>query len=138
MEINEHELKELEHLRSINESRAVYQKLNKSREDFESMTTLYRGKKGILLSRNEAMLERWLEYLDELLNTNAPDQLEGVDKTWHLEDIKPAEQKPAVAEMEVAIRKRKNNKAPGMDFLQVEMTKSTMGCPVLPAVQHST
>jgi hypothetical protein len=25
-----------------------------------------------------------------------------------------------------------------MDFLQVEMTKSTMGCPVLPAVQHST
>jgi hypothetical protein len=37
---NEHELKELEHLRSINESRAFYPKLNKSREDFQPRTTL--------------------------------------------------------------------------------------------------
>jgi hypothetical protein len=73
-----------EHLRSMNESRAVYQKLNKSRKDFQSRTTLCRGKKGIISSRNEAILERWLEHFGELLNTDVPDQLEGVDKIGNL------------------------------------------------------
>jgi hypothetical protein len=45
-EYNECELKELEHLRNINESRAFYQKLYKSRKDFRHRTTLCRDKKG--------------------------------------------------------------------------------------------
>jgi hypothetical protein len=36
----EHELKELEHLRSSNESKSFYQKLNKSRKDFQPRTIL--------------------------------------------------------------------------------------------------
>jgi hypothetical protein len=34
-EYNEHELRKPKHLRSINESRAFYQKLNKSQKDFQ-------------------------------------------------------------------------------------------------------
>ena len=36
----EHELEEVEHLRSNNESKSFYQKLNKSRKDFQSRTIL--------------------------------------------------------------------------------------------------
>jgi hypothetical protein len=104
-ENNEHEFKELEHLRSINESRAVYQKLNKSRKDFQSRATLCRDKRGILLSRNEAVHECWLEHFDGLLNTDVPDQLEDVGKIRNLEHLEPTEQQLTVAEMEAAIKK---------------------------------
>jgi hypothetical protein len=90
------------------------------------------------LSRNEAVHEWWLEHFDGLLNTDVPDQLEDVDKIRNLEHIEPPEQQLTVAEMEDVIKKRKNNKSPAMDFTQVETIKSTMDCPILPAVQHST
>jgi hypothetical protein len=123
-EYNEHELKELEHLRSINESRAFYRKLNKSRKDFQPRTRLCRDKKDVLLSRDEAILERWLEHFDELLNTNVSDQLEHIEKIGNLEDLEPAEQVPTIAEMEAAIKNLKNNKAPGVDLIQSEMIKN--------------
>jgi hypothetical protein len=78
-ENNKHEVKEREHLRSINESRAFYQKLNKSSKDSQSRTRLCKDK-GILLNRNETILERWRDYFDELLDTNVPDQLQDVAK----------------------------------------------------------
>jgi hypothetical protein len=52
------------------------------------------------------------------------DQLEHIEKTGHLEDLEPAERVPTVAEMEAAIRKLKNNKAPGMDLIQAEMIRN--------------
>jgi hypothetical protein len=70
------------------------------------------------------MLARWLEHFDEPLNTNVPDQLEDIDKIGIFEDLEPAEQETTVAEKEAAIRKLKNNKAPGMDLLQVEIIKN--------------
>jgi U3 small nucleolar RNA-associated protein 14 len=39
-EYNECELKELEHLRNINESWALYKKLNKSQKDLQPRTTI--------------------------------------------------------------------------------------------------
>jgi hypothetical protein len=46
----EHELEELERLRSSNESKSFYRKLNKSRKDFQPRTILSRNKEGMLLS----------------------------------------------------------------------------------------
>jgi hypothetical protein len=54
----EHELKELEHLRSNNKSKSFYQKLNKSRKDYQPRTTLCRNKEGILLSEEDDILCR--------------------------------------------------------------------------------
>lgn len=51
-------------------------------------------------------------------------QFEDVDKSGNLEDLEPVEQEPTIAENEVAIRKLKNAKAPGMDLIQVEMIKN--------------
>jgi hypothetical protein len=64
------------------------------------------------------MLERWLEGFDGMLHTNVPNQLEDVDKIGNLEDLE-LEQEPTVTGIEAAIRKLKNNKAPGMDPIKV-------------------
>jgi hypothetical protein len=42
-------------------------------------------------TRTESSWVGWLEYLDQLLNTDEPDQLEDVDKIGNLEDLEPAE-----------------------------------------------
>ena len=61
-------LEELERLRSNNESKYFYQKLNKSRKDFQPRTTLCRNKEGMFLSEEDDILRRWAEHFDELLN----------------------------------------------------------------------
>jgi len=61
-------LEELERLRSNTESKSFYQKLNKSRKDFQPRTILCQKKEGTLLSEEDDILRRWAEHLDELLN----------------------------------------------------------------------
>jgi hypothetical protein len=78
-EYNEYELKELEHLRNINKSWAFYQKLNKSRKDFQPRTTLCKDKEDRILSGDELILGRWVVYFDELLNANVSDQSEDIE-----------------------------------------------------------
>ena len=48
---------ELEHLREMNENRAFYRRLNKSRKEFQPRTTLCRNKDGEILGSNELILE---------------------------------------------------------------------------------
>jgi len=60
-------LEQLERLRSNNESKSFYHKLNKSRKDFHPRTILCQNKEGTLLSEDD-ILSRWVEHFDELLN----------------------------------------------------------------------
>jgi hypothetical protein len=48
---------ELESLRSSNEIREYYQKLNESRKDFQPRTTLCRDNEGTIRGSDEAILE---------------------------------------------------------------------------------
>jgi hypothetical protein len=45
-------------------------KLNKSGKDFQPRTTKCKDKEGRILSGDEMILGRWVEYFDELLNAN--------------------------------------------------------------------
>jgi hypothetical protein len=51
-------LEELGCLRSNNESKSFYQKLNKSRRDFQPRTILCRDKEGMFLSEEDDILRR--------------------------------------------------------------------------------
>ncbi|PNF39929.1 hypothetical protein B7P43_G17235, partial [Cryptotermes secundus] len=117
------ELLELEHLRSLNEIRAFYQKLNKSRKDFQPRTTLCRDKEGTILSSYEAVLERWAQYFEELLNSNASEQVEGMTIDLTQGNFEAEESAPTIKEVEQTIKKLKNNKAPGMDLITAELVK---------------
>jgi hypothetical protein len=68
-------------------------------------------------------LGRWVEYFEELLNANVSDQLEHIGMIESHEDRETVEPPPTIAEVEAAIEKLKNNKAPGMDLIQAELVK---------------
>jgi hypothetical protein len=64
------------------------------------------------------ILGRWVEYFDELLNANISEQSEDIHILESHEDQEIVEPPPTIAEVEAAVEKLKNNKAPGMDFIQ--------------------
>ena len=119
----EHELKELERLRSNNESKSFFQKLNKSRKDFQPRTTLCRNEERMLLSEEDDILRRWAEYFDKLLNAELSNQRTTNQET-HQVFSATDEPIPTLDEVNNAIQKLKNNKKkPGMDLIQAELIK---------------
>ena len=119
----EHELKELEHLRSNNESKSFYQKPNKSRKDFQPRTTLCRSEEGILLSEEDDILSIWAEHFDELLNTETSNQKNIINQEIHKVHLAIEEPIPTLDEVNNIIQKLKDNKAPGIDLIQAELIK---------------
>jgi hypothetical protein len=63
------------------------------------------------------ILGRWVEYFYKVLNANISDKSEDTGITDSHEDQEIVQPPPTTAEMEAAIEKFKNNKAPGMDFI---------------------
>jgi hypothetical protein len=120
----EHELEELEHLRSNNESISFHRKLNKMRNDFQPITILCQNKEGMLLSEDDDILRRWAEHFDELLNTEPSKQNTINQETYQ---VFPAtnEPIPTFDQVKNVTQKLKDNKAPGIDLIQAELIKKT-------------
>jgi hypothetical protein len=80
--------------------------------------TLCRNKRGAIISGKEAILERWVENFDEILNIKSQNYMRAIIqiKSKKTEPVRKA------AEVEVAIKKLKN-KAPGIDLSQAELLK---------------
>ena len=101
--------------------KAIY-RIAKAREkgsrDVDSIPAIMDRNGNILVNREDIM-KRWREYFSNLLNTeNEYDQLQ---------EIAPVEGpilKASLKEIEVAIRKGKNNKAVGRSEVSVEMIKA--------------
>jgi hypothetical protein len=75
------------------------------------------------LSRYEAILERWAQYFEELLNGNTFEHAEGRTIVQNQGNSETEEPVPTINEVEQAIKKLKNNKAPGMDLIPGELVK---------------
>ena len=117
----EHELEELERLRSNNESKS-YQKLNKSRKDFQPRTILCQNKEGMLFSEKDDILRRRAEHFDELLNTELSNQNTINQETYQ---VFPAADEliPTFDEVKSATQKLKDYTAPGINLIQAELIK---------------
>jgi hypothetical protein len=98
---------QLESLRSSNEIRAYYQKLNESRNDFQSRTSLYRDNKGMILGSDEVILERWAQHFEELLNGNTPERVEDMTMVQNQGNFEMDKPVPTINEIEQAIKKQK-------------------------------
>jgi len=112
----------LEHLRSNNESKPFYQKLNKSRNDFQPRTVLCRNKEGTLLNEEYDILRKWAEHFDELLNKDFSNKNVTSQETYqlHSDTDEPA---PTLDEVANAIKKLSDNKESVINPIQAEIIK---------------
>lgn len=98
--------------------------INKGRKEFKPRTTACRSTDGILLNERDAVLKRWSEYFQTLLNgplaeiTPSEYHDSTTDISQHLNTLVPT-----LEDVECAINKLKNNKAPGVDSIPGELIK---------------
>jgi hypothetical protein len=76
----------------------------------------------VLQSEEDNMLRRWAEHFDELLNTEFSNQ-NITSKEIYQAYLDTDEPTPTLDEVDNAVQKLKNNKAPGIDLIQAELIK---------------
>ena len=112
-------MEDTEALRGQNESRLFFQRINEGRAAFRPRVTACKDTNGTLLSHKDDVLRRWVQHFKGALNRGTVPGEVGVMKEDSLNSIEP----PDEEEMENALRKLKNGKAPGPDGIQSELLK---------------
>ena len=124
-------LRDVEHLKGSNESRAFYREINLGRRDFKPRTALCRNKNGEIISDKMKILERWNEHFQDLLNMDHPQSVEHSLRSSNQDLIAP----PSLEEIAEGIKKLKNHKAPGPDTIPSELLKNS-GIDGLKMIHH--
>ena len=123
----EQQLNEMEKYNSQKESRKFYQLVNGLRQDFKPRIRSCRNKEGEILTGKRAVLDRWKEHFETLLNegneqdANISELRSKESETTAHEDTE--EQPPTLLEVESAILKQRNNRSPGPDNIYTELLK---------------
>ncbi|VEN37907.1 unnamed protein product [Callosobruchus maculatus] len=100
-----------------NQVRDLFKKIKEIVKDFKPKTWAIEDKNGMLLTDKKQITERWREYCEELyFDEQINDQQRQINNT----DREPEILK---SEVEDAIKKLKNNKAPGIDEVTGEILK---------------
>jgi hypothetical protein len=77
----------------------------------------------MILSSDETILERWTQHFEELLNGNTPERVEDVTTVQKQGNFETEEPIPTINKIEQAIKRLRNNKAPGIDLILAELVK---------------
>ncbi|XP_042911563.1 uncharacterized protein [Parasteatoda tepidariorum] len=102
----EENLRDIESLKTINESRVFYRRINRSRMDFKQTSNLCKSKDGLILTDKQAVLSRWSEHFQEMFSKHDQSYCSGsVFENKNNEDIPP----PELGEVDSAIKKLKSN-----------------------------
>lgn len=110
--------KKIEEHSEQNETRAMFQEIKRITRTFKLRTYAIEDENAVILTEQSQIAERWKSYCQKLYE----------DPEGKLGRIPlPAEKEPSILKDEVraAIRKLRNNKAPGEDGITAEMIKAT-------------
>jgi exonuclease III len=114
---------ELEAAAKCNNQRKVYQLVKKMAGKRTPQPMAMKDKGGNILTEKEEVMCRWREHFQELLNR--PDPVRRFHGNQHEgEDLDIDISIPTEEEVQVAVRKLKNNKAAGVDRVNAEMMKT--------------
>ncbi|KAL4092204.1 hypothetical protein QTP88_026743 [Uroleucon formosanum] len=101
-------------------TRELYQQVNKLGSKYKRNERFLKDNNGSLITTNEALIERWKRYLDDLLNCNEPEKMLTFSLTNENNNGCP---EPTLEEIKIQLKTLKNNKFPGEDGIQAELLK---------------
>lgn len=104
-----------------NNPREAYKGVNFFKKEYAPSTTICKRKNGEFLGDREEIKERWREFFREILNPTMDRPPTPMDPRF--EEQGTAISPPAFDEIRSAVKKLKNNKAPGLDNIPAELLK---------------
>jgi endonuclease/exonuclease/phosphatase family metal-dependent hydrolase len=113
-------IENIEAMNERNDSRKFYQAIKMMRKGFQPNLIACKDKNGKVLGEDKEILERWAEFFEGVFSNN---RQEDDEEVVHFR-AEPLVLPPSYNEIEDAIRKLKNNKAPGSDSIAAELIKS--------------
>ena len=112
---------QMELLRSQNEARKFFKVVNEAQKPFSCKNRLIKDETGRIISEEKGICESWRRYFNDLLNPKVVPRgsIDVEQEDESNENLEP----PKVEEVRIAMKKLKNNKAPGTDNIPAEMLK---------------
>jgi hypothetical protein len=98
----------------------MYQYIKKATQPFKRRETLVKDKEGNIITNEERISKRWVEYFDELLNAEEPQMKLECCSSPTVDIEVPT---PTLEEIQETINKLKNSKACGEDQIYAELIK---------------
>jgi len=120
------QLEELQDLYCTREVRKFYSKVKETKKEYEPRVNICKAKDGSIICNQNEVLARWNEYFNDLLNKNNNQEHTAADDENILLIGGPIVEKidpPTLEELEIAIKKIRNNKASGADGITAELIK---------------
>uniref|UniRef100_A0A8D8WVA9 Craniofacial development protein 2 n=1 Tax=Cacopsylla melanoneura TaxID=428564 RepID=A0A8D8WVA9_9HEMI len=115
-------IKEIDALSKENEQRKFYAAVNRMKKGFQPTVNACRDANGEMLTNDETVLERWAQHFEELLNEDERITTVRIEEEQITEED-DMENMPTRSEIQKAIQKMKNNRAPGNDNITAELLK---------------
>lgn len=117
-------MKEIEENFKNNEIETFYQELTNNSAGFKNRNMYCQNREGLLLLEPEKVMDRWREYLTELLNVKENSgNLMNIENDQH-DNEEISIEKPYREEVETIIRSLKDNKRLGQNQISAEMIKN--------------
>lgn len=120
-------LEQIEEMQNKKEVRAMFQGTREIKKGFQPRSSFCKDKAGCMIGDEKGIMERWVEYFEDLLNDTeemileprdqgSEDQMEGADEEETVPEVTLNEVKDAISLM-------RNNRAPGEDGIPAELFK---------------
>lgn len=119
------QLQRLDEQFDLGENRKFFRGINAERKGYQDRVEVCKNRDGQVIVEREAVLERWAEYFEELLNRSSPTQAGGME--WLEQGTDNRIPPPTLEEVCEVIDAMKNNKAPGRDNISAEQLKQGGG-----------
>jgi hypothetical protein len=124
-QFDQEKLADIENLHTINETRKFYQAINIVKNEFHPRTLMCKKINGDLVCDTNGVLKRWKEHFNDVLNAGAEEMQEAPRKKNYESNDGKDISAPLRKEIEDAMSKLKNNKAPGDYSLPGELFKAS-------------